>query len=112
MFKDKEMNVMRSAYSGAKQRCTNPKDKKWNHYGGRGIKFLFNSINHLISEIGLRPKGKYTLDRIDNDGNYEPGNVRWATQYTQVHNRKRKVSSIDTARYEVLADYARAVMGI
>ena len=77
----------RIAYSDAKQRCTNPNHRQWKDYGGRGIKFLFISFEQFIAEIGLRPKG-LTLDRADNNGNYEPGNVRWATRSQQNASRR------------------------
>jgi len=116
MYKDKRMVVLRDAYTGAKQRCTNPKNRKWKDYGGRGIQFLFTSVNQLFREVGFRPQGKhgkramYSLDRICNDGNYAQGNVRWATIKEQIHNREREISRVDTERQEVLVDYALAVM--
>lgn len=82
------------AYCAAKQRCTNPRDQHWKDYGGRGIQFKFESFVAFYKELGKRPK-KHSLDRIDNDGNYEPGNVRWATQKEQISNqrpRKKRVA--------------------
>jgi hypothetical protein len=77
------------AYKAARQRCTNPKLKCWENYGGRGIKFLFTSFEQFYAELGPRPKGK-SLDRFpNNDGNYEPGNVRWATAEQQRENRRK-----------------------
>jgi len=73
-------------YCSAKQRCSDPKIKCWPHYGGRGIKFLFESFEQFFAELGPRPKGK-TLDRINTNGNYEPGNVRWATLQEQAASR-------------------------
>lgn len=75
------------AYIDAKSRCTNDKHRLWSYYGGRGIKFCFASFDEFISCIGQRPEG-LTLDRIDNNGNYEAGNVRWATKSEQQHNRR------------------------
>lgn len=77
------------AYNSAKERCLVPTRKGYKDYGGRGIKFLFTSFEQFFKEIGPRPKGK-TLDRKDNDGNYEPGNVRWATLKEQMNNTRRK----------------------
>lgn len=75
------------AYVHAEQRCNNPKTKGYKDYGGRGIKFLFTSFEQFFAKLGKRPKGK-TLDRINNEGNYEPGNVRWATYLQQANNRR------------------------
>lgn len=75
------------SWSGASARCNNPKDKRYKDYGGRGIKFLFDSFEDFFEELGPRPEGT-TLNRIDNDGNYEPGNVEWATLSKQAQNRR------------------------
>jgi hypothetical protein len=75
------------AFMAAKRRCTNPNHQSYKDYGGRGIKFLFDSLQQFLDEIGLRPEGM-ELDRIDNDGNYQPGNVRWATPSTNKANRR------------------------
>jgi hypothetical protein len=76
------------AYHGAKQRCMNPRDPAWKDYGARGIKFLFTSFEQWFAEIGPRPGPEYEHDRIENDGNYEPGNVRWVTHAEQMKNRR------------------------
>ena len=76
------------AYIDAKVRCDNPNDQKYSWYGARGIEFKFDSFNEFYAELGERPKGNYSLDRIDNDGNYEVGNVRWATKTEQMLNRR------------------------
>jgi hypothetical protein len=85
----KRMSSEYSVYAGAKERCTNPKRRGWKNYGGRGIKFLFTSFEQFFAELGPRPKGK-TLDRKNNDGHYEPGNVRWATWEEQVKSRRKR----------------------
>ena len=76
------------AYHDARNRCTNPNAKSWSDYGGRGIKFLFTSFERFMAELGPRPEGM-SLDRKNNDGNYEPGNVRWATRKEQQNNRRK-----------------------
>jgi hypothetical protein len=73
-------------WGNAIQRCTNPKNKHYKNYGGRGITvhpdFLGeNGFKNFFKEIGKRPNIKgIELDRRNNDGNYEPGNLRWATR--------------------------------
>jgi hypothetical protein len=68
-----------NAYIDAKQRCTNPKNGSYRNYGGRGIQFLFTSFEQFIKHIGPKPTPQHSLDRFpNNDGHYEPGNVRWA----------------------------------
>jgi len=80
------------AYLAAKRRCTNPNDQAYSNYGGRGIKFLFASLEEFISDIGPRPSPQHSIDRTNNNGHYEPGNVRWATRGQQERNKRSRMT--------------------
>lgn len=80
------------AWSGMSKRCYNPKTKAYPYYGGRGITVCDrwrSNFSCFLADVGRKPTPAHTLDRINNDGNYEPGNVRWATRQVQRMNQRR-----------------------
>lgn len=87
----KETRTHRS-WRAMKSRCLNPNDKAFHHYGGRGITICDrwkNSFENFLEDMGERPD-EMTLDRIDNDGDYEVNNCKWSTQTEQVRNRRKQ----------------------
>lgn len=84
-------NPTYSKYQAMKQRCTNPKHKGWDRYGGRGIKVCdrwLESFESFLADMGESPAGM-SIERIETDGNYEPGNCKWATDQEQAENTSR-----------------------
>jgi hypothetical protein len=75
----------------AKRRCHNVREKSYPRYGGRGIKFLFESFEDFFDELGEKPqpKSRYTIERLDVNGHYQRGNVRWATASEQRRNQRK-----------------------
>lgn len=79
------------AWSQLKSRCFNPNNRRYVLYGGRGITVCArwrDSFENFLADVGPAPSPKHSLDRIANDGNYEPGNCRWATTTEQARNTR------------------------
>lgn len=92
-------------------RCCNSKHKAYRNYGGRGITVCErwrNSFTDFLADMGERPEGT-TLDRKENNGNYEPGNCRWATPKEQTRNRRVSVRLRTKGKEVLLVDAADAI---
>lgn len=93
-------------------RCTNPNTAVYANYGGRGIevcsewKESFKAYHDYVTQLSDYGTSGYTLDRIDNDGNYEPGNVRWASPADQTRNSRHSRLITHDGRTQCLRDWA------
>jgi len=78
-------------WKGMKKRCYHPRARGYHNYGGRGVKVYerwLHSFKAFFEDMGSRPSPEHQIDRIDGDGDYEPGNCRWVTRGEQNRNRK------------------------
>jgi hypothetical protein len=87
-----------SSWMSMRDRCFNPNSPHYDRYGGRGITICkrWQSFAHFRDDLGERPSARHTLERVNNDGNYEPSNCRWATRLEQSYNRSfSRILTID-----------------
>ena len=89
-----------NAWQDMHKRCRNPQHPGWKDYGGRGITVCerWNSYEAFAADMGPHPGKGWSLDRIDNGGDYEPGNCRWATAKEQQHNTRANKLSMSMAQ--------------
>lgn len=106
------------AWTAMQRRCYAPEDVSYVNYGARGIRVCDKwrlSFETFLADVGPRPvgtngkRGRYTLDRINNDGNYEPGNVRWATWEEQQSNRRSSRRIAFNGMELTIAEWARRI---
>lgn len=98
------------AWVDMRRRCNNPTFRVYYNYGGRGIKVCErwnNSFAAFLEDMGIRPSANHSLDRIDNDGDYEPGNVRWSTKLEQDNNRRTNVILTIDGVSHTIAEWSR-----
>lgn len=98
------------AWRSMKDRCLNPQHQNYEHYGARGITVCqrwIDRFENFFEDIGLRPSRIHSLDRIDNNGNYEPSNCQWATSKEQARNRRTCRVLTALGRTLIIAEWAR-----
>jgi hypothetical protein len=94
-------------FKGAAARCRDPNIPDYRNYGGRGIEFRFKSFEEFYAELGPRPSARHTLDRVDNNGHYAPGNVRWATYRGNLANRRITRRATAFGKTQTLSDWRK-----
>jgi len=110
---DRGHHPLYRCWNNMRNRCTDPTHKSWKDYGGRGIKIYaawLDDYDAFCDYVGPHPGRGLTLDRIDNAGDYEPGNLRWATHAKQIQN-SRHAKLTDTTVVNMRKRYARGDIG-
>lgn len=104
--KSSEYNAWRSM----KKRCLNPKNFHFKHYGGRGIKISdewVNSFENFINDMGKKPSKEYSLERLENNGNYTKENCIWATKMQQCQNQRTNKNIDYKGEIKCVSEWAR-----
>lgn len=104
-----------NSWNAMRQRCYYQKHKDFSDYGGRGITVCErwrHSFAAFFEDVGPRPSPDHTIDRIDSDGNYEPGNVRWSNRFKQAQNRRFTIRVVLPDGRNVTLKQAAAFYGV
>ena len=101
------------AWRAMLRRCHNQHHRQYADYGGRGIRVCerWHEFHNFVADMGPRPSAKHSIDRIDNDRGYEPGNCRWATSAQQMRNQRYNRWLIVRGQRMILAD-AATLLGV
>lgn len=105
-----------NSWRAMQTRCSNGRQPGWKNYGGRGITVCekWQDFPAFFADMGPKPSPAHSIDRIDNDGNYEPGNCRWATRSEQYQNSRQTMNKRNNrffthdGKTQILADWARS----
>jgi len=100
------------SWSAMQERCRNPKSSYYANYGGRGVEVCARwreSFENFFADMGRMPGSGYSLERIDNNGDYEPGNCRWATRKEQMRNKRTNHLLTLQGKTMTLAEWAEVV---
>ena len=95
-------------WADMKNRCSNPKNDAFKHYGARGIVVCHRwlSYENFIADMGCRPSGQHTIERLDNNGPYSPDNCRWATRDVQARNTRQNIKLTFNGITQCASDWA------
>ena len=92
-------------FHGLKKRCENPRSHAYPSYGGNGIECRLESVVDLLDAIGRRPTKQHSVERINNKGHYEKGNIKWGTKQEQARNRKSNVLITAFGRTQLMVEW-------
>jgi hypothetical protein len=99
-----------NAWNNMKRRCYEKTNSVYRYYGGRGIRVCErwrNSFTAFYEDMGPKPNATYTLDRIDNNGNYQPDNCVWAAKEEQANNKRNNTIVAFNGRYQTIAQWCK-----